>query len=61
MEKGINLLTEINATGSKFRIGMNAAHLLASRYYLFMENWEKAAEHATSVFSTSRKNLALLT
>ena len=41
VEKGINLLTEINATGSKFRIGMNAAHLLASRYYLFMENWEK--------------------
>ena len=59
VEKGISLLTEINATGSKFRIGMNAAHLLASRYYLFMENWEKAAEHATSVFSTPGSNLTL--
>ena len=59
VEKGISLLTEINATGSKFRIGMNAAHLLASRYYLFMENWEKAAEHANSVFSTPGSNLAL--
>lgn len=59
VEKGISLLTEVNATGSKFRIGVNAAHLLASRYYLFMENWEKAAEHATCVFSSPESNLAL--
>lgn len=59
VEKGINLLTEVNAAGSKFRIGIGAAHLLASRFYLFMENWEKAAEHATAVFSAPGNTLTI--
>ena len=41
IEEGITCLAKIEAKGSKYRIGINAAHLLASRYYLFMENWEK--------------------
>lgn len=60
VEKGISLLTETATKGSKFRIGISTAHLLASRYYLFMANWEKAAEHATAVFSTPGNNLLLL-
>lgn len=59
VEKGINLLTEVNATGSKFRIGISTAHLLASRYYLFMENWEKVVEHATAVFSAPGNSYSL--
>lgn len=30
----------------KYRAGFTAAHLMASRIYLFMENWEKVIEHA---------------
>ncbi len=40
---------KIEAKGSKYRIGINAAHLLASRYYLFMENWEKVEEHTSAL------------
>lgn len=59
VEKGIKLLTEAGSSGTKYRVGIRAAHLLASRYYLFMENWEKAAEHATSLLA-SAGNLSLL-
>ena len=59
IEKGINLLTEVSSVGTKFRVGTRTAHLLASRYYLFMENWEKAAEHANAIFSIPGGNLYL--
>ena len=52
VEEGIAYLTETKANGSKYRIGINAAHLLASRFYLFMENWEKVEEHTTAIINS---------
>ena len=49
IEEGITCLAKIEAKGSKYRIGTNAAHLLASRYYLFMENWGKVEEHTSAL------------
>lgn len=60
VEEGIQLLTDVESAGTKFRIGIRAAHLLASRYYLYMENWEKAAEHATTFINTYNGTLPLL-
>lgn len=39
---------EKTTTVSLFRINHTAAHLLASRIYLYMENWDKVIEHANA-------------
>lgn len=57
VEEGIRLLE--HSQGSKFRIGVQAAHLLASRYYLFMENWEKVIEHTGAIFDAYDGQLPL--
>ena len=39
-------LAEYGTQTSKYRASITAAHLLLSRVYLYMQNWEKAAEYA---------------
>lgn len=42
-------LTEYGAQPSKYRADSVAVHLLKSRVYLYMQNWQKAAEYAQKV------------
>jgi SusD family. len=49
IEDACTLLEEEKATKvSLFRINYAAAHLLASRIYLYMENWDKVIEHVNA-------------
>jgi hypothetical protein len=42
-------LAEYGTQTSKYRASTTAVHLLLSRVYLYMQNWEKAAEYAQKV------------
>ncbi|WP_161596882.1 RagB/SusD family nutrient uptake outer membrane protein [Chitinophaga vietnamensis] len=43
------LLDKVKSNTSPYRISFVAAHLLASRIYLYMEKWDKAIQHADIV------------
>jgi len=45
LKEGITLMDESKQVHSKYRIGSAAAHLLASRVYLFMEKWDEVIKH----------------
>jgi hypothetical protein len=45
------LLDKGKAVSSPYRISFVAAHLLASRIYLYMEKWDKAIQHADAVLA----------
>ncbi len=46
VEEACTLLEQTKSSNiSKFRINWIAAHILASRVYLYMENWDKVIEH----------------
>jgi hypothetical protein len=49
LDSSIALLSLSKATDNKFRLNHVAVHLLASRVYLYMENWQKCIEHADMV------------
>jgi len=49
LDSAIVLLEKQNRPKNVFRISATAAHLLASRVYLYMENWDKAIYHADEV------------
>ncbi|MBO9731570.1 MAG: RagB/SusD family nutrient uptake outer membrane protein [Chitinophaga sp.] len=51
LDSAINLLEQVGTTQKLYRISATAAHLLASRVYLYMENWDKAIAHADYVLS----------
>ncbi len=44
---------EKSTTVSLFRINHNAAHLLASRIYLYMEKWDKVIEHVNACLTSA--------
>lgn len=46
LDSAVLLLDKRNKTMEQFRISPAAAHLFASRVYLYMENWNKCIEHA---------------
>ena len=47
IEQACDLFGQDKTNRGVFRISYTAAHLLASRIYLYMENWDKVIEHAT--------------
>ncbi|HEY8388458.1 MAG TPA: RagB/SusD family nutrient uptake outer membrane protein [Parasegetibacter sp.] len=51
LDMGIELLERKKKFSSVFRISHIAAHLLASRVHLYMENWDKAVYHADKVLA----------
>ena len=56
VEQACSLLEQTKETSiSKFRINWIAAHLLASRVYLYMENWDKVIEHVDKALSGNPK------
>jgi tetratricopeptide (TPR) repeat protein len=51
LDSAINLLGQVKSEQKLYRFSHVAAHLLASRVYLYMEQWDKAIEHADYVIS----------
>lgn len=52
IEEACSLLEETkSSTISNFRINWMAAHLLASRIYLYMENWDQVISHVDKAMS----------
>ncbi|MCW3467032.1 RagB/SusD family nutrient uptake outer membrane protein [Chitinophaga nivalis] len=49
LDNAIALLDKQKKNREVYRISHTAAHLLASRVYLYMEKWDKAIEHADKV------------
>ncbi|HEY9259818.1 RagB/SusD family nutrient uptake outer membrane protein [Chitinophaga sp.] len=49
LDSSIALLSLSKAMNNKLRLNHVAVHLLASRVYLYMENWQKSIEHADMV------------
>jgi len=45
LQEGTALIDESKQVHSKYRFGSAAAHLLASRVYLFMEKWDEVIKH----------------
>lgn len=43
--EGIRLIEQSGQQHSKYRIGAEAGHLLASRMYLYMEKWDEVIKH----------------
>ncbi len=56
VEQACSLLEQTKTTAvSKYRINWTAAHLLASRIYLYMENWDKVIEHVDKALEGNAK------
>lgn len=53
IEEATALFGQDKTDRSVFRISYTAAHLLASRIYLYMENWDKVIEHASLALETA--------
>jgi hypothetical protein len=49
LDSSITLLSLSKVTDNKYRVNHVAMHLLASRVYLYMENWQKSIAHADMV------------
>lgn len=49
--EGIRLVEQSGVTHNKYRIGSAAGHLLVSRAYLYMEQWDKVIEHTSAVLA----------
>ncbi len=53
IEQACDLFNQDKISRGVFRMSYTAAHLLASRVYLYMENWNKVIEHATYALETA--------
>lgn len=53
LHEGIRLLERNGREASVYRLNALSAHLLASRVYLYMENWDAALTHARYVMERS--------
>lgn len=54
VEEACNLLEEANQKNlGVYRVGRAGAHLIASRIYLYMENWDKVIEHVEKSLETA--------
>lgn len=51
IEKAISLLEQQKTDNGVYRINYVSAHLIASRIYLYMEEWDKVIEHATQALA----------
>lgn len=51
LDTAINMLEQVGADQRLYRMSATAAHLLASRIYLYMEQWDKVIEHSDYVLS----------
>ncbi|HEY9259361.1 RagB/SusD family nutrient uptake outer membrane protein, partial [Chitinophaga sp.] len=51
LDSAIYLLDQVKSDQQLYRFSHVAAHLLASRVYLYMEQWDKVIEHADYVLS----------
>lgn len=51
IDSAVYFLDKTNAPATPYRISATAAHLLASRIYLYMEQWDKAIAHADVVIA----------
>ncbi|WP_437920357.1 RagB/SusD family nutrient uptake outer membrane protein [Sphingobacterium sp. LRF_L2] len=61
LQQGIDLLERSGTDGGAFRINSAAAHLLASRVFLYMEDWTSVIKHANAVFAENSTLLNLST
>ncbi|MBO9632972.1 MAG: RagB/SusD family nutrient uptake outer membrane protein [Chitinophagaceae bacterium] len=59
LNAGITLLEKEKKITTIYRINYKAAHLLASRVFLYMEDWDKSIEHATAVLNVQSSLLQL--
>lgn len=51
IEKAIVLLEKAKTDNGRFRVNYVAAHLIASRIYLYMEKWNQVIAHATKALA----------
>ena len=51
IERAIALLEKDKIDNGRFRVNHIAAHLIASRIYLYMEKWDQVIEHATKAIA----------
>lgn len=61
LEAGVALLDQEKRSGSIFRMNYKGAHLLASRIYLHMEQWDKVILHANAVLEAQSTLMQLNT
>lgn len=59
LDAGIAYLKATTVDGGSFRINAAAAHLLASRIYLYMEDWKKVLVHSDAVLQKKSNLLNL--
>ena len=51
IERAIVLLEKDKVDNGRFRVNYVAAHLIASRIYLYMEEWDQVIDHATKAIA----------
>ena len=51
IERAVSLLDQNKTNNGVYRINYVSAHLIASRIYLYMEEWDKVIEHATQALA----------
>ncbi|MDF2516330.1 MAG: hypothetical protein K0R59_1626 [Sphingobacterium sp.] len=61
MLEGIRLIDQSGQIHNNYRIGSEAGHLLASRVYLYMENWDEVIKHTDFLLDKSYKLVDLRT
>ncbi|WP_292267129.1 RagB/SusD family nutrient uptake outer membrane protein [Butyricimonas sp.] len=55
IERAIVLLEKDKVNNGRFRVNYVAAHLIASRIYLYMEEWDQVIDHATKAMAGAPK------
>lgn len=54
LERGLELVSDVNYEYPKWHFNVNAAHAFAARFYLYKRNYDKVIEHANAVLGTDR-------
>lgn len=54
LERGLELISDINYKLPKWHFNVNAAHAYAARFYLYKRDYDKVIEHANAVLGTDR-------
>ena len=54
LERGLELVSDINYEYPKWHFNVNAAHAYAARFYLYKRDYAKVIEHANAVLGTDR-------
>lgn len=61
LKEGIRLIDGSGQVYSKYRMGSDAGHLLASRIYLYMDRWNDVIQHTEGLMASSYKLMDLRT